>query len=53
MRGQADKAEEFAKQIKVIDPTFEVQKLRDEIAMHKLANKYFEAITSETKSDHQ
>ena len=53
MRGQADKAEEFAKQIKVIDPTFEVQKLRDEIAMHKLANKYFEAITSETKSDHK
>ena len=53
MRGQSDKANEFAKEIKEIDPTFDAQKERDDVAMHKLANSYFEAITSETKSDHK
>jgi thiol-disulfide isomerase/thioredoxin len=51
--GQKEKAEQAAKEIKAMDPTFEVQELRDEMAMHKLANTYFEAITSETKSDYK
>ena len=51
--GEKELAEEAAKEIKAIDPTFEVQELRDEMAMQKLARKYFEAITSDTKSDHK
>jgi thiol-disulfide isomerase/thioredoxin len=51
--GETKEAEEAAKEIKAIDPTFEVQQLRDEMAMQKLARTYFEAITSETKSDHK
>ena len=37
--GEKEKAEEAAKEIKAIDPTFEVQELRDEMAMQKLARK--------------
>ena len=51
--GEKETADEAAKELKAIDPTFEVQELRDEMAMQKLARKYFEAITSETKSDHK
>ena len=51
--GEKETAEEAAKELKAIDPTFEVQELRDEMAMQKLARTYFEAITSETKSDHK
>jgi thiol-disulfide isomerase/thioredoxin len=51
--GETKKAEEFAQQIKALDPTFDAQQLRDELAVQKLARTYFEAITSETKSDHK
>ncbi|MGZ8900915.1 MAG: redoxin domain-containing protein [Limisphaerales bacterium] len=50
-RGQSEKAETYLKELQELDPTFNAQELRDEIALHKLANSYFEAITADTKSE--
>ena len=38
-RGQSDKAETYLKELQELDPTFNAQELRDEIALHKLAGR--------------
>lgn len=53
-QNQSDKAEEFAKQLKELDPTFDVQELRDEMALQKAAGAYFQAISGEgSTADHK
>lgn len=49
-RGQSEKADEFAEELKKLDPSFDVQDLRDEMALHKAAGSYFQAITGQSDS---
>jgi tetratricopeptide (TPR) repeat protein len=49
-RGQSDKAEEYAKQLKEMDPDFDVDALREEMALHKSAGAYFQAVTGSDES---
>jgi thiol-disulfide isomerase/thioredoxin len=49
-RGESEKAAEYAKELQALDPSIDVKKLRDEVAMHKSAQAYFEAISGENES---
>ena len=49
-RGESEKAAEYAKELQALDPTIDLKKLRDEVAMHKSAQAYFEAISGENDS---
>ncbi|HVK58938.1 MAG TPA: hypothetical protein VM735_09175, partial [Candidatus Kapabacteria bacterium] len=50
VRNQNEKAEEYAKQIKELDPSFDVQELRNELALHKAVSLYFQAISGQESS---
>jgi thiol-disulfide isomerase/thioredoxin len=52
-QNEAAKAEEFAKQLRELDPSFKIQDLRAEVAMHKAAGAYFQAISGEDESADQ
>ena len=49
-RGESEKAAQYAKELQALDPTIDLKKLRDEVAMHKSAQAYFEAISGENES---
>lgn len=47
---QEAKAEEYSKKLKDLDPSVNVQDLRDEVGMQKAAGAYFQAISGENTS---
>ena len=49
-RDQEEKVEEFSKKLKELDPSVNVQDLRDEVAMQKAAGEYFQAVSDDNSS---
>ncbi|HEX7861919.1 MAG TPA: redoxin domain-containing protein [Verrucomicrobiae bacterium] len=53
-QNQSEKAAEFEKELKALDPTFDAKQMREELAMHKAAGAYFQAISGQGESaDHK
>src|SRR5688500_11950494 len=53
-QNQSEKAAEYEKELKALDPTFDARQLREEMALHKAAGAYFQAISGEGESaDHK